>query len=70
MTRVTDSTDPAKPVLLQAAGSPSSRSAVEVQPLDRFVDEDGSVLKENSHPGARPFTRAEMARILRTEIGR
>ncbi|MBI4515593.1 MAG: hypothetical protein HY699_07235 [Deltaproteobacteria bacterium] len=36
--------------------------------LDRMVDEDGRQLKDNSHPGARPFTRAEIERISRAPI--
>jgi len=37
--------------------------------LDRFVNEAGQKVKDSSHDGARPFTRAEMDRILRADLG-
>ena len=47
----------------------TQRVLVDVQALDRFVDEYGRELKENSHPGASPLDRDKIVRILRTEIG-
>jgi len=41
---------------------------VETQRLDRFVDEFGNELKENSHPGASPLNRDYIIRILRAKI--
>jgi hypothetical protein len=47
----------------------ASRVFVEVQQLDRFLDEQGNELKENSHPGITPMSRADVVRILGAEIG-
>jgi hypothetical protein len=64
-----DVTDPTAPALLQtlsAAGT--QRAFVEVQQLDRFIDEQGRQLKENSHPGANTFGRADIIRILSADV--
>ena len=37
--------------------------------MDRFLDEQGNTLKENSHPFTGTFTRADIVRLLRTDIG-
>lgn len=42
--------------------------ALEVMPLDRTVDEEGRQLKDTAHIGARPYTKAELYRILRAPI--
>ena len=36
--------------------------------MDRFVDEQGNPLKENSHPFTEVFTRADIVRILSAPI--
>ncbi|MCP3981179.1 MAG: hypothetical protein GY716_17915 [bacterium] len=66
---VLDVTDPVNPqpvTFLPLAGA--SRVVVEVQPLDRFIDEDGRALKENSHPGVETLTREDIVRILSADI--
>ncbi|NOZ52337.1 MAG: hypothetical protein GXP08_04195 [Gammaproteobacteria bacterium] len=45
-----------------------SRVYVEGQQLDRFVDEFGRELKENSHPNASPLNRDEIVRLLRAPL--
>jgi hypothetical protein len=36
----------------------------EIQELDRFMDEQGNELKENSHPFITPHTHADIVRLL------
>jgi len=65
-----DVNDPNRPqhlINLETA-SAGSRVFVEGQALDRFVDEFGRELKENSHPNASPLTRGEIVRILRAPL--
>ena len=67
--QVVDVTDPLGPVPLVArAAAGATRAFVEVQQMDRFLDEEGNVLKENSHPFTRYFTRDEIVRILSVSI--
>jgi len=61
--------DPTAPALLGTVAVPGAlRVLVEVQQLDRFVDEQGVLLKENSHPGARAYSHAEIVRMLKTVL--
>ncbi len=67
--QVVDVTDPLNPQLLTDADAPgAARVFVEVQQMDRFIDEQGQQLKENSHPGVRVMTRAEIVRLLSVDI--
>jgi hypothetical protein len=58
--------DPTSPVNLGSVPSspPATRLLTEVQQLDRFLDEQGNELKENSHPFITPNTHADIVRIL------
>ncbi len=47
-----------------------SRVFAEVFQLDRYVDEQGNELIENSHEGARPFSHEELVRLLRVTLTR
>jgi hypothetical protein len=61
--------DPTAPALLGTVATPGAlRVLVEVQQLDRFVDEQGGLLKENSHPGARAYSHAEIVRMLKASL--
>ncbi len=67
--QVVDVTNPLLPALRQAGAAPgATRVAVEVVQLDRFLDEQGNEVKENSHPGAAPFSRADIVRILKAAL--
>jgi hypothetical protein len=68
--QVIDVTDPLNPTLRGAvpAGG-ATRVLVDVQQLDRFIDEQGNQLKENSHPGVQVLNRAEIVTILSTDLG-
>ncbi len=48
--------------------SGAARVFVEVQQMDRIIDEEGNELKENSHPGVRALTRTEIVQILSADI--
>jgi hypothetical protein len=64
-----DVTDPLNPELLATADATGAgRVFFEVQQMDRFIDEQGQLLKENSHPGIYPFTRADIVRLLTADI--
>ncbi|MFQ5495941.1 MAG: hypothetical protein ACE5EX_11235, partial [Phycisphaerae bacterium] len=68
--QVIDVTDPLNPGLLATVGpGGASRVLIDVQQLDRFVDEQGNQLKENSHPGAGTLSRADIVRILSADLG-
>lgn len=68
--QLVDVSDPRSPVLLMTVGPPgASRALVEVQAMDRFIDEEGNALKENSHPGAGTLSRQDIVRILKADIG-
>ncbi|HHN77971.1 MAG TPA: hypothetical protein ENK11_04760 [Phycisphaerales bacterium] len=67
--QVVDVSDPTDPLIVDAeplAGA--SEVFVEVQQMDRFLNEQGRMLKENSHPFVRNFTRADVVRILSASI--
>jgi hypothetical protein len=68
--QVVDVTDPLDPVMLGTVpDSPgATRVLIEVQQMDRFIDEQGNPLKENSHPFTGVFTRADIVRILSASI--
>ncbi len=67
--QLVDVTDPLAPLpLVTRAATGAKRAFVEVQQMDRFLDEEGNVLKENSHPFTRYFTRDEIVRILSVSI--
>jgi hypothetical protein len=68
--QVVDVTDPLSPEAIGiVGGSPGAlRVLVEVQQMDRFLDEQGNQLKENSHPFTGIFSRAEIVRILSASI--
>ncbi len=60
---------PPKPVFQGTMSQISASDVfVEVQQLDRFLNEDGVQLKENSHPFVRNFTRTDVVRILSSSI--
>jgi hypothetical protein len=68
--QVIDVTDPLNPTLrgtVPAGGA--TRVLVDVQQLDRFIDEQGNQLKENSHPGVQVLNREEIVSILSTDLG-
>lgn len=61
--------DPTAPQLMQSyAADGAFKVHVDVQELDRFLDEQGNELKENSHPGARPFNRDEIVKMLKADL--
>jgi hypothetical protein len=68
--QVVDVTDPQNPVIIGVVpDSPgASRVLVEVQQMDRFLDEQGNQLKENSHPFTGFFSRDDLVRILSASI--
>jgi len=67
--QIVDVTNPQNPSLIRAlAASGTGRVFVEVQQLDRYIDEQGNELKENSHPNAGTFSRADIVRILGAEV--
>ena len=64
-----DANNPQAPILITSIELPkASRVLVEVQNLDRFVNERGEELKENSHKLARPFNRQEIISLLRADL--
>ncbi|MFQ5463101.1 MAG: thrombospondin type 3 repeat-containing protein [Phycisphaerae bacterium] len=64
-----DVTDPRNPSLLTTLAAPgATRAFFEVQQLDRFIDEQGRQLKENSHPNVATLTREDIVRILSASI--
>ena len=69
--QIVDVSDPISPVVIGdvPSSSPCERVFVEVQQLDRFIDEQGVQLKDNSHPYTGVFDRADIVRILKTDIG-
>lgn len=67
--QVVDVTDPQNPIHIETLSAPQAKSVfVEVQPLDRFLNEQGQQLKENSHPFIENFSRADVVRILSSPI--
>ncbi len=68
--RIVDVSNPREPVLVGTlTASGASRVFVDVQQLDRFLDEQGNPLKENSHPGAGTLGHGDIVRILSADIG-
>ncbi len=68
--QILDVSDPLSPVDhgIVPESDPSDRVFVEVQQLDRFIDEQGVQLKDNSHPNTSVFTRDDIVRLLSTDI--
>ncbi len=67
--QLVDVTDPTGPTLVDEAGVPNAgRVWVDVQPLDRFMDEQGRELKENSHPFVEPAGREDIVAQLGTDL--
>ncbi len=67
--QVIDVSDPHDPSLLTTADAAgAARVLVEVQQMDRFIDEQGNTLKENSHPGVGTLSREQIVRILAADI--
>jgi len=67
--QVVSVSDPTAPTLLGPVAAPGARRVfVDVQQLDRYVDEQGVLLKDNSHPGARAYSHAEIVRILKAAL--
>jgi hypothetical protein len=64
--QVVDVSDPENPTFLGTiAGSRgANRVLVEVQQMDRYLDEQGGQLKENSHPFTSFYSRADIVRLL------
>jgi hypothetical protein len=68
--QVVEVSDPTNPELIEsAAASGASLVFVDVQQLDRFLNEEGHQLKENSHPFVQNFNREDVVRILSSPIG-
>ncbi len=62
-------TDPLVPELRATLSAPgASRAFVDVQQMDRFKDEQGAELKENSHPFVIPFDRDDVLRVLSAPV--
>lgn len=62
-------TDPFTPILVDEDAAPgASRVWVDVQPLDRFMDEQGRELKENSHPFVEPRDREDIVSQLEADL--
>ncbi|MEN8163474.1 MAG: IPTL-CTERM sorting domain-containing protein [Acidobacteriota bacterium] len=67
--QVVDVTDPTAPTLVDEADVPEAgRVWVDVQPLDRFMDEQGRELKENSHPFVEPRGREDIVSQLGADL--
>ncbi len=63
---VTDPTSPQLVATVPAAGA--ARVFVEVQQLDRYLDEQGNPLRESSHPFTGSFAHDDLVRILRASL--
>ncbi len=58
-------TDPGNPTLVTTVGAPDVAEVfVDVQQLDRFLDEEGNQLKETSHPFVEVFDRQDIVNML------
>ncbi len=67
--QIVDVSDPTDPLIVDTeALAGASEVFVEVQQMDRFLNEEGRTLKENSHPFVQNFSRADVVRILSTPI--
>ncbi len=63
--QLVDVTDPLQPWLVATLAAPGARRAlVDVQQMDRFIDEQGNELKENSHPFVEVLGRDAIVRAL------
>ncbi len=63
--QLVDVSDPLLPALVTTVAAPgASRVFVDVQQMDRFLNEQGEELKENSHPFVESFGRDDIVRIL------
>ncbi len=63
--QLVDVTDPLHPWLVTTVAAPGNRRAfVDVQQMDRFIDEQGNQLKENSHPFVEVLGRDDLVRVL------
>ncbi len=63
--QLVDVTDPLHPWLVTTVAAPGNRRAlVDVQQMDRFIDEQGNQLKENSHPFVEVLARDDLVRVL------
>jgi hypothetical protein len=66
---VVNVTKPWEPVLVRTVPVAGARRVfVEVQQMDRFLDEQGTLLKDNTHPFIKTLTRADIVRILGAPI--
>lgn len=62
-------TDPMNPALVTSVGAPNvTRVFVDVQQLDRYVDEQGNQLKETSHPFVEVLDRQDFVDLLEVPI--
>ncbi len=68
--QVVNVNDPTQPVSLGTVPGSASASRVftEVQQMDRFLDEQGNQLKENSHPFTGFFSHDDIVRILSVSV--
>jgi hypothetical protein len=62
-------TDPSNPALVTAVAAPNvQRVFVDVQQLDRYLDEQGNQLKETSHPFVEVFDRSDIVTMLEVPL--
>ncbi len=67
--QLVDGTDPLQPWLVTTlAADGAKRAFVDVQQLDRFIDEQGNELKENSHPFVEVLERDDLVRVLNAAL--
>ncbi len=67
--QVIDVSDPQTPQWIATVGAAgASRVLVDAQQMDRFINEQGKQLKENSHPGVAVFGRADIVGLLSVDI--
>lgn len=62
-------TDPSNPVLVTAVDAPNVRRVfVDIQQLDRYLDEEGNQLKETSHPFVEFLDRQDIVTLLEVPL--
>ncbi len=62
-------TDPLQPWLVRTLTAPGAQRAfVDVQQMDRFIDEQGNPLKENSHPFVEVLEREDLVSVLNVPL--
>ncbi len=67
--QLVDVTDPLQPSLVTTLAAPGAKRAfVDVQQMDRFIDEQGNELKENSHPFVEVIEREAMVNVLNVPL--